>query len=188
VHAKTARFVCGAPGYRAPADITAAWDGRGCGAAFTHKHQLDEHVRTHHLGQAGVWARSGAADRRRARRAAAALPPPSRRPAAAADALLGPPHPPALRWSCVRCGDAFAAEDRLAAHAAERHGLAAVEVHEVLLEARARAGGAFWIGGIDPCEDDDAEEVERVEAWFDEQERTVASAVAGLAIDPLLGG
>ena len=192
VHAQTPRFVCGAPGYRAPPDIAAAaWDARGCGAPFAHKHLLDEHVRTRHLGMAGAWARSGAAARRRARRAAAAADraPPSD-PPAAADALLGAVEPRVECWACQRCGEAFAAEDRLAAHCAVRHGLAEVEVHEVVLEARARAGGAFWIGGIDPRAEDDAEEEEeRVEAWFDgQEEHAVASAVAGLAIDPMLCG
>lgn len=164
MHEKERRFICGATDLSKSKDIGDHWDGKGCGEGFVYKSLLEQHVRKMHLGLINTSARN----KRRAK---------DEESVAVAASLLGGfslnhRHPSSESQAvCIICNDRFPSEEEFIEHSANRHGLAEVEIQELLLESKARNGGAFWVGGLDPeVEEEYDEEEEHIENWFDEQE------------------
>jgi hypothetical protein len=182
VHEKEKRFICGLTDLLKSKSIGDRWDGKGCGEGFVYKSLLEQHVRTMHLGLAST----PAPNKRRAK---------GDKDIAAAASLLGGISLGHRRPSiepqavCVLCEGQFPSEEEFIEHCADRHGLSDVEIQELLLEGKARSGGAFWIGGLDPEDEDDYdEEEEHIENWFDEQEtlRLHGNDPDEMQIDPQL--
>lgn len=171
VHQGERRFVCG------EADLSRSkkapgWTGQdGCGKAFQTKGNLEEHVRTQHLGLPGSRRRPSSKAAAAKKAAAGADPPPPPLPSTISQLTgAGYAEENGRAIPCLfapGCAGFFRREYDLDLHLQKRHGLADAEIEIARLERGARSGGKFWTGGDDGGGADDDDDDEAIARAFD---------------------
>ncbi|KAK7514576.1 Zn-finger [Phyllosticta citriasiana] len=160
IHDKARIFVCGETDLSTTSkrDYIRAWDGDGaCGRDFGTKSNLEEHIRTHHLGLESTRTaklREEAAERGEdydqitKKRRSRGHPKPS------AVALLtgeGLAEESGRRIACIfannGCQHRFYRDYDLEFHLGAAHDMSAREITEAMMEKGAREDTQFWIGG-----------------------------------------
>ncbi|KAJ4325534.1 hypothetical protein N0V94_000677 [Neodidymelliopsis sp. IMI 364377] len=118
----------------------ASWDGaNACGTSFKAKSSLDNHIRTHHLGQGNRKERRLAAKSRR------------KEDPSMLTLLTGVGYEEAREIACIHsaCAFRFHRDIDLRRHLRAAHAMTEDEASAAILERDAAAGGQFWIGGLD---------------------------------------
>lgn len=124
----------------------AAWPGtNACGHSFKAKSSLDNHIRTHHLGQLNRKERRLAAKSRK------------KEDPDMLTLLTGVGYEQARDIPCTMqdCAFRFHRDVDVRRHLRAAHALSDDEASAALLERDAAAGGQFWIGGVAPGSDID---------------------------------
>ncbi|KAF2997393.1 Strongly-conserved Zn-finger binding protein (TFIIIA) [Curvularia kusanoi] len=122
----------------------AGWNGENaCGHSFKAKSSLDNHIRTHHLGQGNRKERRLAAKSRK-----------KEDPSMAA-LLTGVGYDQEREIPCIKpeCEFRFHRDIDLRRHLKAVHNMTDDEASAAILERDAAAGGQFWIGGLNPGEE-----------------------------------
>lgn len=162
------------------------WNGQGCGEGFTYKSLLEEHIRVHHLGlpkKPGRMARNVESENK--------IEP---RPAVGLLGFSDAHDEPAYAIECLSrgCEEIFLCDEDMEAHCTSQHGMAESEILDAWREKEALAGGAFWVGGIDPKLERGQRYMDDELAWFDDQEQVVVRRGASnevvdvMLVDPKL--
>jgi uncharacterized C2H2 Zn-finger protein len=118
----------------------ASWDGaNACGTSFKAKSSLDNHIRTHHLGQGNRKERRLAAKSRR------------KEDPSMLTLLTGVGYEETRDIPCIQsaCAFRFHRDIDLRRHLRATHAMTEDEASAAILERDAAAGGQFWIGGLD---------------------------------------
>ncbi|KAK4547213.1 hypothetical protein LTR36_001435 [Oleoguttula mirabilis] len=177
VHTKARNFACGTFDLVGNPKVE-GWNGRGCGSAFGTKANLEEHVRTQHLGlpsQIRPCRQNKIAKKKMKKRRGGgegssggaastpstlmdidelATPDDDLDPANnnALSKLTGFGYADTRRTPCLiaGCPMRFSREYDLAAHLELTHGWHVDDVNDRLAEKEALEGGKFWIGGREP--------------------------------------
>ena len=166
VHAKIKNFACGLFDLK-DSPKTAGWDGQGCGLAFGTKSNLEEHVRTQHLGMASKQRPS----RLKKIKAEESMTPSSLMdideaptPADPDDdngnalaMLTGIGYESSKPIGCLvsGCQLRFSRDYDLAQHLELTHDWDIEDVNEAIAERDALAGDDFWIGGTNEGDAED---------------------------------
>ncbi|TKA32378.1 hypothetical protein B0A50_01484 [Salinomyces thailandicus] len=196
-HAKARKFVCGE--FALPDNPKVeGWNGIGCGNAFGTKANLEEHVRTQHLGMP---AKVRPCRRRKAESASETpsttmdvdeLATPSS-PSAKAESrpavlsmLTGIGYADRRPLECLihGCPNRFGKEYELATHLELTHGWQVDDVNDRLAEKRALEGGEFWVGGVE----EEGEEGEEEEALREQLEKALRPLTGSERLPMLPGG
>ena len=122
----------------------ASWHGENaCGHSFKAKSSLDNHIRTHHLGQGNRKERRLAAKSRK------------KEDPSMLTLLTGVGYDKEREISCIKtdCEFRFHRDVDLRRHLKATHNMSEDEAAAAILERDAAAGGQFWIGGLDPGEE-----------------------------------
>ncbi|KAJ4331703.1 hypothetical protein N0V95_009833 [Ascochyta clinopodiicola] len=122
----------------------AGWDGsNACGHSFKAKSSLDNHVRTHHLGQGNRKERRLAAKSRK------------KEDPSTLTLLTGVGYDQGRDIPCLQpaCEFRFHRDVDLRRHLRAAHHMSTDEASAAILERDAAAGGQFWIGGLAPGDD-----------------------------------
>jgi general transcription factor IIIA len=122
----------------------AAWNGaNACGHSFKAKSSLDNHIRTHHLGQGNRKERRLAAKSRK------------KEDPSMLTLLTGVGYEKERDIPCIdtSCAFRFHRDVDLRRHLKATHGMTEDEATAAILERDAAAGGQFWIGGLNPGEE-----------------------------------
>lgn len=122
----------------------AAWDGaNACGHSFKAKSSLDNHIRTHHLGQGNRKERRLAAKSRK------------KEDPSMLTLLTGVGYEKEREIPCINasCAFRFHRDIDLRRHLKATHNMTEEEAAAAILERDAAAGGQFWIGGLNPGEE-----------------------------------
>ncbi|KAK5133005.1 hypothetical protein LTR08_008292 [Meristemomyces frigidus] len=173
VHSKARNFVCGEFDL-AGNEKVAGWGGRGCGGRFGTKANLEEHVRTQHLGIPGKLKRKDrvkgdgniASASRMDEDGGTASNDAGRDDGNALSLLTGFGYASAARKiACVvyDCQVRFTNSYLLAQHLELTHGWHVDDVNDALAEKEALEGGRFWIGGQEPTDEADEKLRRRLE-------------------------
>ncbi|KAI7538722.1 hypothetical protein KC331_g10177 [Hortaea werneckii] len=159
VHAKARNFICGQFDMR-DNQKTQGWNGIGCGMGFGTKANLEEHVRTQHLG---FPSKIRPCRRKKANGSSTPstmmdvdeLATPSI-PAAepkhgALSMLTGHGYDEIRPIPCMihGCPNRFTKDYELATHLELTHGWQVDDVNDRIAERRALEGGQFWLGGAE---------------------------------------
>ncbi|KAK5123363.1 hypothetical protein LTR85_002795 [Meristemomyces frigidus] len=160
VHTKARNFVCGSFDLTGNPKVE-GWNGRSCGSAFGTKANLEDHVRTQHLGLPGKIRPC-----RKNKRAEDSATPstlmdidelatPDDSGSHGHDALsmlTGFGYEDTRRISCLitGCQVRFSRDYDLATHLELTHGWHVDDVNDRMAEKEALEGGKFWIGGQEP--------------------------------------
>ncbi|EMC94901.1 hypothetical protein BAUCODRAFT_141066 [Baudoinia panamericana UAMH 10762] len=196
VHTKTRNFVCG------EFDLTGnpkveGWDGEGCGSAFGTKANLEDHVRTRHMGLKGK-IRPSRLLKKEAKEMSSSQTPSTLdeaiTPDPAVSMLTGYGYEQLRPVACLiqSCQQRFVREYDLAEHLELTHGWQVDDVNDRLAEKEAMESGRFWIGGgeqltaINVADEEGPDDVMKVSAEVDmmdderraELERSVAELQA----------
>jgi len=119
----------------------AGWTGENaCGHSFKAKSSLDNHIRTHHLGQGNRKERRLAARSRK------------KEDPSMLTLLTGVGYDKEREIPCIKldCEFRFHRDIDLRRHLKATHNMTEDEASAAILERDAAAGGQFWIGGLDP--------------------------------------
>lgn len=122
----------------------AAWNGENaCGHSFKAKSSLDNHIRTHHLGQGNRKERRLAAKSRK------------KEDPSMLTLLTGVGYEKEREIPCIKpdCEFRFHRDVDLRRHLRATHNMSEDEASAAILERDAAAGGQFWIGGVNPGEE-----------------------------------
>lgn len=122
----------------------ASWPGtNACGHSFKAKSSLDNHIRTHHLGQGNRKERRLAAKSRK------------KEDPSMLTLLTGVGYEQSRDIPCTEtdCAHRFHRDVDLRRHLRATHGLCEDAASAAILERDAAAGGQFWIGGLAPGEE-----------------------------------
>ncbi|KAH6620401.1 hypothetical protein C7974DRAFT_232793 [Boeremia exigua] len=122
----------------------AGWNGENaCGHSFKAKSSLDNHIRTHHLGQGNRKERRLAAKSRK------------KEDPSMLTLLTGVGYDNERDISCINmdCEFRFHRDVDLRRHLRATHDMTEDEASAAILERDAAAGGQFWIGGLNPGEE-----------------------------------
>ncbi|KAJ8107183.1 hypothetical protein OPT61_g9041 [Boeremia exigua] len=122
----------------------ADWNGdNACGQSFKAKSSLDNHIRTHHLGQGNRKERRIAARSRK------------KEDPSMLTLLTGVGYDKEREIPCIKmeCEFRFHRDVDLRRHLKAAHGMTEDEASAAILERDAAAGGQFWIGGLNPGEE-----------------------------------
>lgn len=189
VHAKRKTFVCGTFDL-SQSHKTAGWDGTGCGFASGTRANLEEHVRTQHLGIPAKLAPS------RVRK----LQEQGRSPCSSSSSmdmdeistpndnghaltmLTGFGYEKARPVACLigHCIQRFQNEYQLSQHLELTHGWQVDDIDDALAEREALSGGRFWIGA--------GEEMEAAAAEADTDEQLRMKLQNALLADNVVDG
>lgn len=145
VHEHVFRYQClpAAVSKSRHADL-ASWDGtNACGHSFKAKSSLDNHIRTHHLGQGNRKERRLAAKSRK------------KEDPSMLTLLTGVGYDKEREIPCIKpeCAFRFHRDVDLRRHLRATHSMTEDEAAAAILERDAAAGGQFWIGGLNPGEE-----------------------------------
>ena len=153
VHAKTKNFTCGEYDLSKSKKVE-GWDRIGCGYSFGTKANLEEHIRTQHLGLTGYYR--GNSQR--------LTPAPSSHkqspvPNAAASSLTGFGYDQSRPITCMQpgCPHRFTRNHDLVHHMEMVHEWNIDDINDRIAEKEAHENGKFWIGGAEML-DEEAEE------------------------------
>ncbi|KAI9786074.1 MAG: Strongly-conserved Zn-finger binding protein (TFIIIA) [Peltula sp. TS41687] len=170
VHEGEKAFLCSGETDLSNSKKTEGWTGvDACGRAFQTKGNLEEHIRTQHLGLPG--SRKPKPSRKTSR--------PTTQPTSVIGKLTGldEDYVSAREIICLfsspdgSCAYRFTRDYDLRVHLRVKHGLMEDEIESALMEREALSGGVFWTGGSGWVEgDDDEEEDEEMEAGDDAEE------------------
>lgn len=122
----------------------AGWNGdNACGHSFKAKSSLDNHIRTHHLGQGNRKERRLAAKSRK------------KEDPSMLTLLTGIGYDKEREIPCIKldCEYRFHRDVDLRRHLKSAHNMTDDEASAAILERDAAAGGQFWIGGLNPGEE-----------------------------------
>ncbi|KAI6835634.1 hypothetical protein KC340_g7073 [Hortaea werneckii] len=159
VHAKARKFVCGQFDLKEN-QKTQGWNGIGCGMGFGTKANLEEHVRTQHLG---FPSKIRPCRRKKANGSSTpstvmdvdelATPSiPTAEPRHGALSMLtGHGYDEIRPIPCMiqDCVNRFTKDYELATHLELTHGWQVDDVNDRIAERRALEGGQFWLGGAE---------------------------------------
>lgn len=142
VHEHQFKYHCAPAAVKASkhADL-AGWDGaNACGHSFKAKSSLDNHIRTHHLGQGNRKERRLAAKSRK------------KEDPSMLTLLTGVGYDAQREIPCIRagCEYRFHRDVDLRRHLKATHSMTDDQASAAILERDAAAGGQFWIGGLNP--------------------------------------
>ena len=130
VHDVGTLFVCGGTDLSSSKGLK-KWDiSQGCGASYTQKVSLENHVRSQHLHTEQKLQTV---------------------PLKTPDAMETRDNSDtqALLYTCPGCAETFSQDHDLAHHLRHAHGVDEADIAEILMEQAALHGGRFWVGSPD---------------------------------------